>query len=198
MRAAVEIALSSDRLLTSHQASSLLQVDPSTIANWVKAGRLSAFRTPGGHLRIRAGELLRFARSHEMVVPEPLRRLGRARLLVASADRELTRALRRLLRSHADRVEIEAAEHPYDALLELGRAPPHVLLVDPALPGLELRQLERALRVRESTRDVRVVVLGQPEPGSGGAEVGGPRSPAAQVDALLSELAAAIADEARG
>lgn len=198
MRAAVEIALSSERLLTSHQASSLLQVDPSTIANWVKAGRLGAFRTPGGHLRIRAGELLRFARSHEMVVPEPLQRLGRARLLVASADQELTRALRRLLRAHADRVDLEIAEHPYDALLGLGRSPPHVLLVDPALPGLELRPLERALRVRESTRDVRVVVLGQPEPGTGDDEVGGPRSPAAQIDALLGQLATAVAAEARG
>ena len=42
-----------DSLLTSYQVGALLQVNPSSINKWVKDGRIPAFRTPGGHRRIR-------------------------------------------------------------------------------------------------------------------------------------------------
>lgn len=61
-----------DRLLTTHQAGSLIQMDASSVAKWCKAGKLPSFRTPGGHRRIRAGDLARFLRSCRMPLPEAL------------------------------------------------------------------------------------------------------------------------------
>jgi len=40
-----------DSLLTPGEVASLYRVDPKTVTRWVKAGRLSAFKTPGGHHR---------------------------------------------------------------------------------------------------------------------------------------------------
>ena len=53
-----EQKIDADRLLTSHEVGALLQVNPSSINKWVNEGRLAAFRTPGGHRRIRAGDLV--------------------------------------------------------------------------------------------------------------------------------------------
>ncbi len=40
-----------DRPLTTAQVAALCGVNPSTVRNWTKAGRLPCFRLPGGHRR---------------------------------------------------------------------------------------------------------------------------------------------------
>lgn len=40
-------------LLTTHDVARLVQVDASTVSKWIDQGKLKAFRTPGGHRRIR-------------------------------------------------------------------------------------------------------------------------------------------------
>lgn len=61
-----------DRLLTTWQAGKLIQMDASSVAKWCKAGKLPSFCTPGGHRRIRAGDLARFLRSCRMPLPTAL------------------------------------------------------------------------------------------------------------------------------
>ena len=39
---------------TTSQAAKLLSVSPDTVLRWVKAGKISSYRTPGGHARIPA------------------------------------------------------------------------------------------------------------------------------------------------
>ena len=51
-----EQKLHADRLLTSHEVGDLLQVNPSSVKKWVNEGRIAAFRTPGGHRRIRVSD----------------------------------------------------------------------------------------------------------------------------------------------
>lgn len=46
-----------DPLLTPGEVAALFRVDPKTVARWVKAGRISAIRTPGGHNRFRESEV---------------------------------------------------------------------------------------------------------------------------------------------
>jgi excisionase family DNA binding protein len=49
-----------DQLYTTHDISRLLQVDPSTVSKWIDRGILMAFRTPGGHRRVRSADLRAF------------------------------------------------------------------------------------------------------------------------------------------
>lgn len=59
-------------LFTTHKAAKLLQVDPSSIAAWVDQGKIHAFRTPGGHRRIRRSDLIAFLKHYKMPVPARL------------------------------------------------------------------------------------------------------------------------------
>ncbi len=54
-----------DQLLTSTQVGNLLQVNPSSVKKWVNDGHIIAFRTPGGHRRIRASDLVMFLDHHK-------------------------------------------------------------------------------------------------------------------------------------
>lgn len=58
--------------LTSHEAGAMLQSNPSSINKWVKEGKIPAHTTPGGHRRIKAGDLVAFLNEFEMPVPAQL------------------------------------------------------------------------------------------------------------------------------
>lgn len=46
-----------DRLLTPAEVASLFRVDPKTVTRWAALGRLTSFRTPGGHRRYKESEI---------------------------------------------------------------------------------------------------------------------------------------------
>ena len=49
--------MSRKSVFTTFETAKLCHVSPLSIINWVNAGRLPAFRTPGGHRRIRREDL---------------------------------------------------------------------------------------------------------------------------------------------
>src|SRR3954468_12254120 len=90
-----------DSLLTSYQVGALLQVNPSSVNKWVKDGRIPAFRTPGGHRRIRAGDLGSFFNEHKMPTPTSLTQPSRRRLLIVADDARQLESLQRALKPYA-------------------------------------------------------------------------------------------------
>lgn len=67
--------LDPDELLTSTACGKLLQTAPSSVVKWVNRGLLHSYNTPGGHRRVRAADLVAFARANDMFVPAELRGL---------------------------------------------------------------------------------------------------------------------------
>ncbi len=57
---------------TTHEAARLLGVSLPTVVNWIKARRLKAHRTPGGHRRIGREDLATFMVRQGIPVPEEL------------------------------------------------------------------------------------------------------------------------------
>jgi excisionase family DNA binding protein len=49
----------SDVLLTPAQAAAMFAVDAKTVARWAKHGKVTAYRTLGGHRRFREADLRR-------------------------------------------------------------------------------------------------------------------------------------------
>lgn len=45
------------QLLTVSEVGRMFRADPKTVRMWIKAGLLSAIRTPGGHFRIPEDEV---------------------------------------------------------------------------------------------------------------------------------------------
>jgi excisionase family DNA binding protein len=48
---------SEDDLLTPSEVARKFKVDPKTVSRWAKAGKLTSFRTLGGHRRYKASEV---------------------------------------------------------------------------------------------------------------------------------------------
>ena len=147
-----------DKLLTSHQVGELLQVNPSSINKWVNDGRIQAFRTPGGHRRIRVGDLVAFLDKHKMPVPRSLSSMSRRRMLVVDDNQKHLDALKRRLKSHADRVELAAAANGIDALVQVGAFKPHLVVLDVYMGEIDGLEVCRRLKSNADTRNIDVII----------------------------------------
>jgi excisionase family DNA binding protein len=153
------VKIGSDNLLTSSEVGHLLQVNPSSVKKWVDDGLLLAFRTPGGHRRIRALDLVEFLFRHKMPIPAELADAGRKRVLLVDDNGVQLSALSRSLKRHADRLEVVTANNGIDALVLVGSFQPHFIVLDIFMPEIDGVEVCRRLKKRHQTRDVQVVVV---------------------------------------
>jgi excisionase family DNA binding protein len=148
----------SDSLLTSHQVGKLLQVNPSSINKWVKDGLIRAFRTPGGHRRIRAADLVVFLNKHEMPIPRSLSGAVKKRLLIVDDDPRQLLAVGRMFKPYGERVEVQIVDNGIDALVQLGSFKPHMAILDVMMNPIDGFEVLRRLRAKDETRDLTVIM----------------------------------------
>jgi excisionase family DNA binding protein len=153
------VKIGSDQLLTSSEVGELLQVNPSSVKKWVDDGLLLAFRTPGGHRRIRAIDLVSFLVRHEMPIPVDLQDAAKKRLLIVDDEVDQLKALARSLKRFADRVEVTTTSNGIDALVLVGSFHPHAVLLDVYMPGIDGLEVCRRLKKNPATKDVQVYVV---------------------------------------
>src|SRR5581483_11780916 len=145
-------------LLTSSEVGDLLQVNPSSVKNWVNEGLISAFRTPGGHRRIRVADLVAFLDQQKIPVPKKLEHVSRRRLLVVDDDPMQLRSMAREFRRHESRVQVALVQNGIDALVMVGSFKPHLIVLDVFMPELDGLEVCRRLKTNPDTKHVGVVV----------------------------------------
>jgi excisionase family DNA binding protein len=152
-----------DDLLTSHEVGQLLQVVPSSVVKWVNDGLLPAFRTPGGHRRIRSADLVAFLRSHKMYIPPPLAKSqadnAPVRALLVDDDRHVLTALQRGMKSYRDRVSLTVLSSGIEALVMVGAEKPDALIIDMHMPEMDGLEVCTRLRRHKHTQVMDVVMM---------------------------------------
>ena len=139
-------------------------MDPSSVVKWVNDGKLPAFRTPGGHRRIRSSDLLRFLRGHGMFIPDELK--GTAlRVVMVDDDRQLLTSMERGMRSHREEIELMTVQSGIEALVLVGAEQPDVLVLDVHMPEMDGLEVCARLKRSKKTQEINIVMMtGQFEP----------------------------------
>lgn len=144
--------------ISTAQAARQLGLSLGAVQQMVENGTLAGWKTAGGHRRIRqdsVDELL--ARSR---MSTRLRTPGRAlRVLVVEDDALLQTVYRETLASWPLEVELRVVGHGLDALMEVGREPPDLLIADLRMPGLDGFEMIRRLRDHPLAGDLAIVVV---------------------------------------
>lgn len=124
------------RFYTTFEAAHVLGVSLPTVVNWIKARRLKAHRTPGGHRRIAREELASFMSHHGMPMPADLADAvdGRRRaLVIGDPGTALDHVVRQLQEAG---IVAQPAVPGFPAGLAAARfSPDVVVLVDPPADG---------------------------------------------------------------
>ena len=147
-------------VFTTFDAAKLCHVSPLSIINWVNAGRLPAFRTPGGHRRIRREDLVRFMRDNGMPIPEELREgSGRPRVLVVDDEASIREVLTEHLTTREKPYEVMAAADGFEAGRLVATFRPDVVLLDLRMPGMDGFQVCRTIKADPETSNTVVIAM---------------------------------------
>jgi excisionase family DNA binding protein len=147
-------------VFTTFEAAKLCHVSPLSIINWVNAGRLPAFRTPGGHRRIRREDLARFMRENGIPLPEELRDgSGRARVLVVDDEPGIRDVIAESLSRRATPYDVMTAADGFEAGRLVATFRPDVVLLDLRMPGLDGFQVCRTIKGDSETASTIVIAM---------------------------------------
>ena len=150
----------------TQRVARVCQVSPATVANWIDQGLLKGHKTPTGRRRVEADDLAAFLRAHEMAVPAELATgNGPASVVVVDDDPGYLKALVLTIeRSDLD-VDVVEAATGVDALLEIGRVQPTLIVLDYSLPDINAPEVIRRLLEPGRQLDAEVIVVtgGMPE-----------------------------------
>jgi excisionase family DNA binding protein len=147
-------------VFTTFEAAKLCHVSPLSIINWVNAGRIPAFRTPGGHRRIRREDLARFMRENGIPLPEELRDgSGRSRVLVVDDEAAIRDIFAESLAQRPTPYEVMTAADGFEAGRLVATFRPDVVLLDLRMPGLDGFQVCRTIKGDSETASTVVIAM---------------------------------------
>lgn len=152
--------MSQKEVFTTFETAKLCHVSPLSIINWVNAGRLPAFRTPGGHRRIRREDLIRFMRDSGIPLPEELREgSGKPKVLVVDDETTIRDVLAEHLTTRSKAYEVLTAADGFEAGRLVVTFRPDVVLLDLRMPGLDGFQICRTIKADPETSATVVIAM---------------------------------------
>jgi excisionase family DNA binding protein len=147
-----------ERAFTTFEVARLCGVFHTTVINWVNKGKLKARTTPGGHRRIPLSELVPFMKKYDMPVPVDIDD-PHHRVLVLDDEPMMTRLIEKGFAKHKDRYQLQISNNPVDALVQVGKRLPDLLIMDLMMPVMDGFQVCQILKSNPATKDMRIIAI---------------------------------------
>lgn len=147
-----------ERTFTTFEVARLCGVFHTTVINWVNKGKLKARVTPGGHRRIPLSELVPFMKKYDMPVPVDIDD-PHSRVLILDDEPMMTRLIEKGFAKHKDRYVIQLSNNPVDALVQVGKRLPDLLVMDLMMPVMDGFQVAQILKSSPATKDMKIVAI---------------------------------------
>ncbi len=154
------------KFCTTREAAEMLGVSLKTAQLWTESGLLEAWRTEGGHRRIYRDSVQRLLVGtaeakqsldlENQVEPVPSTSLS---ILVAEDDDILRKLYSMQLRTWSMAPKVSVVPTGFEALLEIGRHAPDLLITDLRMPEMDGFRMVRILRNVEELNPMRIVVV---------------------------------------
>ncbi len=156
---AADHAMISLPVCTTSEAARRLGVSSTTVQVMVERGELKAWRTRGGHRRISLDSVESVQRQRGGVVGSARPSQSPLCVLVVEAGDLGGESCAGALRSWGWALQVLSASDPIDALLQVERRRPDVLIIDLDMPGIDGRGFLRGLRAHPEFDAMQGVVL---------------------------------------
>jgi len=144
---------------STSQAAKMLGVSLGTAQNMVEEGVLDAWKTSGGHRRIKRESVMAMLARRGGAQGVPASNEGGLSVLIAEDDADLQKLYRKTLEGWGLPLSIEIVGNGFDALLVVGRRAPDVFIVDLAMAGMDGFELVRALHGNPALATTDIIVV---------------------------------------
>ena len=140
-------------VFTTYDAARICNANIASIKNWIAKGLLRAFRTPGGHYRIKRRDLELFVQKYNM--PYPFGEKAQKLVYVLDGDKKLAKSLKDGVAGHS----FSIFQDPLDAVLNIGMERPDVFIVDVNSKAFDGARVLELLNAYPDTRNIQIVVF---------------------------------------
>ncbi|HCJ67808.1 MAG TPA: histidine kinase, partial [Elusimicrobia bacterium] len=148
-----------EKTYSTFDISEICGASPTTVADWIDAGELKAFYTPGGHRRVRKDDLLEFLKKYAMPIPKELLEDGRKKILVVDDDQAIINLITRFLKKLPEKYQFASAMDGFQAGQKLSEFEPDLIILDLMLPGIDGFQVCRNIRSNEKTKEMKILAI---------------------------------------
>jgi len=147
-------------ILTVYKASQICKVSPKTIINWIESGHIQAYKTVGGHRRIKKSDLIAFMNKQGIPVPDQEAHMDeRKRILVVDDDPIIVETIVQALEEDEHDYEVISASDGFEAGLQVNHFKPHLMILDIMMPDIKGYEVCRKIKSDPATRDMQIIVL---------------------------------------
>ena len=146
-------------ILTVATASEYCQVSAKTIINWVEAGHIEAYKTVGGHRRIKKKNLEAFMEKQGIPIPKTEKTGTRKRILVVDDDPIIVETIVLSLEEDAFDYEVISASDGFEAGLQVNHFKPHLLILDIMMPDIKGYEVCKKVKSNPETKNTKIIVL---------------------------------------
>jgi excisionase family DNA binding protein len=146
-------------ILTVSQASKYCKVSSKTIINWIDAGYIKAYKTVGGHRRIKKDDLDKFLKEKGMPLPEEVKAEERKKILVVDDDKIIVETIVQALEEDEYGYEMISAGDGFEAGLQVNHFKPDLLILDIMMPDINGYEVCQKIKSNPETKDTKIIVL---------------------------------------
>ena len=144
-------------LLSTGQIAEHCQVSYETVTNWIKAGKLSAHQTPGGHHRINVDDFDDFLANHDM--PSYAKRSREGYRILIVDDSASTADMYSKMLATTRRYELTVSYDGFDAGMKVARERPDLILLDLFMPGIDGFRICTMVKENPELRRTKILVI---------------------------------------
>ncbi|HPW45261.1 MAG TPA: excisionase family DNA-binding protein [bacterium] len=145
-------------ILTTFEAASLCSVSYNTIKNWIKRNMLSAYRTAGGHLRIKSSDLESFSREYGIPIAD--KDGGNKRRVLILDNGNFTRLFSDSLNRYSDKIDLYSTKDPFEAGSLVESRKPDIFIINSQLPGVDAARICSHVKKRSALKHAKIGVIG--------------------------------------
>lgn len=154
------------KVFSALEVANICGVVNQTAINWIKAGHLKAYTTPGGQFRVKPEDLAEFMKARGSEIPEVLasalkesKSLVAKKLIIVDDDRALNTVIKMYLEKNFDGIKIYQAYDGFEAGTLMAQEKPGFVILDLDLPGVDGFSLCKRLKSDAMFDDPYIVVV---------------------------------------
>ena len=145
-------------ILGTTDISKACGVTIQTVQSWIDRGVLKAFRTPGGHRRVKKEDFLGFLEKFQFPLYQEIKSIF-PRILIADDETDLRNSMKSIVSKVFPNAVVTMCSSGADALIHLGLTKPDLAILDVFMSGMSGIQLLEKIKTFPELGKTKVIII---------------------------------------
>jgi excisionase family DNA binding protein len=130
----------------------------NAVKKWIAAGKLYAFRTPGGHYRVNRDDFVSFVDKYKLDIKEKIFP-AKKRVLIVDDEPDVVEFIKGAIETMDYNCLVETAADGYEALIKVGDFKPELLVLDIRMPKIDGHEVCKRIKSDSSTKEIKILAV---------------------------------------